>query len=78
MIKRCLECRFTVENPEDTPESILARGRTRLCVESPPSSSVILLSQSAMARVTNYPVVASETVSCSRFACETGKVVLAS
>lgn len=76
MIKRCFECQFTVENPEDTPESILARGRTRLCVESPPSSSVILLPQGAMASVTSYPVVTSETASCSRFACETGSAVL--
>lgn len=76
MIKRCLECRFTVENPEDTPESILTKGRTRLCVESPPSSSMILLPQGTMVRVTSYPMVTGETASCSRFACETGSVVL--
>lgn len=74
---KCMECMHTIENMEDTPESILQSGRTRLCIESPPTSTAVVFPNGAVARIVSYPVVNAKTVSCGRFACETGRMVMA-
>lgn len=72
--KKCLQCAHALRDPNATPDQVIAGQVAHLCTEGPPTTTPVMTGR-GMGMVTSYPMVTAETISCSRFACETVDIV---
>lgn len=68
--QKCLQCKHSLRDPNATPDQVIAGQVPHLCVEGPPLT-VPMPTSRGVAMMTIRPMVTADTISCSRFACET-------